>query len=278
LTSLLFKEGERRMSEEPELLTERAGAVEWITLNRPHRSNALTPSLVETLAGHLAELQADESARVIVLRGAGSAFCAGLDIKSKVARDAERDSDSQDEDRLPDLMRDIIVALHRCPQPVIALLQGPVCGGGFAMALAADIRVAAESAKMKIATLPLGMTSCELGASYFLPRYVGTSVATEMMLTDGWIYSDRALRTGLVSEVVPDADLGETAQRLVSQMVRTTPMGLRNTKITLQRCAELDRLEDVLDLERAAQDECLVGPHFQEGLNAFMEKREPNFT
>jgi enoyl-CoA hydratase/carnithine racemase len=260
-----------------DVVFERDGAVEWITLNRPDRMNALTPDLVQALADRLAEMRDDASLRVVVLRGAGRAFCAGLDIKAKAERDAVVAAGGADDDRLPDLMHDIVLGLHTCPAPVIALLNGPVAGGGFAMALAADIRVATPSTFMKISTLPLGMTSCELGVSYFLPRYVGVSVASELMLTDRRIAAERAQQLGLISQIVPEDGLDDAARVLISEMLRATPLGLRSTKKTFQRSLGLTDLEAVLDLERAAQDECLVGPHFQEGLAAFIEKRTPNF-
>ena len=116
--------------------------------------------------------------------------------------------------------------MRRCPQPIISLIQGPACGGGFAFVLASDVRIAAENARMNAAFIRIGLSACDMGTSYFLPRLVGTSLASELMLTGKFIEAERALSTGLVSEVVPLDQLSTAADSYVRDMMTTSPMGL----------------------------------------------------
>ncbi|HVF74463.1 MAG TPA: enoyl-CoA hydratase-related protein [Acidimicrobiales bacterium] len=256
------------MTEYETLVVERRGAVEWITFNRPTRLNAMDGTFGRELAGRVEALRTDTSVRVVVLRGAGRAFCAGLDIGARM---------EGNDDGLAERLAEIVVGLRRLPQPVIALVHGAACGGGFALALAADIRIAGESARMNDAFVTLGVSGCELGMSYFLPRELGMSVAAELMFTGRFIDASRALRLGLVSDVVPDADLEMTAQPLIDDMLRVAPLALRKTKETLYRAVEVDKLEAVVEMELATQVKCMQGPDFEEGLRAFVEKRAPVF-
>ena len=259
-----------RADDGPELLVERRGAVEWLTLNRPHRLNALTPTLVGLLADRFAALCDDETARVVVLRGAGRAFCSGLDIKEQVDSGGE----SEGMERLPQ----IILDMRRCPQPVIALVHGPACGGGFALALASDVRIAGATARMNDAFVRLGVSGCELGLTYFLPRHVGTSVAAELMYTGRFIDAARALAVGLVSEVVDDADLSAAGTTLADEMLQVAPTALRMTKQTFTRAHDIHNLAAVIAFETETQQACLASSDFEEALQAFVEKRPPQFA
>lgn len=254
------------------IIIERRGAVEWITLNRPDRLNAITAVMADELADHFAALNTDTSVRIVVMRGAGRGFCSGLDIKASTSG-GDPDMQGGGIGRLSEL----VLAMRSCPQPVIALVHGPACGGGFAFALAADVRIAGESARMNDAFALLGVSGCELGLSYFLPRQVGMSVAAELMMTGRFLDADRALRSGLVSEVVPDDELEAAGERLVADMLRVSPQGLRKTKQMLSRLCDLDDLEQVMALELETQLACMEGPDFKEALQAFAEKRPPQF-
>jgi enoyl-CoA hydratase len=209
---------------------------------------------------------------VVVLRGAGRGFCAGLDIKASVSDDAAMSGGGIAR------LSEIVLGLRSCPQPVIALVHGAACGGGFSFALAADIRIAGISARMNDAYALLGVSGCELGLSYFLPRQIGMSLAAELMMTGRFLDADRALRAGLVSEVVADDELEAAAERLIADMLRVSPMGLRMTKQTLVRTRDIDDLEKVIALELKTQMACMEGPDFKEAMLAFTEKRAPNFS
>jgi enoyl-CoA hydratase/carnithine racemase len=250
------------------LIVERRGPVEWITLNRPQQLNAITPQLANELADRFVALKHDPSARVVVLRGAGRAFCAGLDIKARTAGESDKGIER---------LSEIVLDIGRCPQPVIALVHGAACGGGFAFALAADIRIAGESARMNDAFVKLGVSGCELGLTYYLPRHVGTSVAAELMYTGRFIDAQRALAVGLVSRVVPDDALEAAADELIADMLRVAPFALRKTKETFRNTLDVDDVEKVIETELATQIECMRGPDFEEGMRAFVEKREPRF-
>ena len=256
---------------------ERDGPVDRITLDRPGRLNAIDDAMVAELCAHFTRLRDDLSCRIVVLRGAGGAFCAGLDLKARGAA-TERSAPAGDPEGRGPSLRNLVGLMRACPQPIVALVEGPACGGGFILALASDIRIAAESARMNVAFVKLGLSGCELGTSWFLPRIVGLSVARELMMTGRFIGARRALATGLVSEVTPDAELGAAGEAMVADLLRTSPTGLRRTKETLETALAIDDLHAVMRLEEHTQLLCLQGPDFAEATAAFLEKREPDFA
>ena len=201
------------------LLIERRDGVDRVTLNRPDHLNALDPSLIEALNGYFAGLQRDRGTRVVVLRGAGSAFCAGLDLKHAMARREGQQEPPGVQESLDSQRRiaEIVMLMRRCPQPIIAQVQGAAAGGGFALALAADVRIASKSARMNCAFIKLGVGGCDIGSSYFLPRLVGVSVASELILTGRFIHAERALAVGLVSKSL----------KKTNSMPRPLPMSMR---------------------------------------------------
>ena len=195
------------------------GAVAWLTLNRPHNLNALSAQMVTELEDFLHRLPKQTETRVVVMKGAGRAFCAGLDLKEQNRGGTGLGSSITDTVESQRRMSDLVVAMRRAPQPFIAAIRGPAAGGGFALALACDVRIAGESARFNAAFIRIGLTACDMGVSYFLPRAVGTSVASELMLTGRFINAQRALATGLVSELMPAEDI---FVRLVKQSISAT--------------------------------------------------------
>ena len=191
------------------LLVERPGEkgdVVVITLNRPRRLNAMSFELMQELYDTLCALETDARARVVVLVGAGKGFCSGADLVAAATGHGGRRWKGSEFANQQHFSR-VILKLAAIPQPVIACVHGHAAGGGFALALAADVRLAGESFKGHCAFVRLGLSGCEMGSSFFLPRYVGHSVASELMLTGDVIAAPRALATGLVSAVHPDAAL-----------------------------------------------------------------------
>lgn len=259
------------------IIVEKREETDWLTLNRPDALNAISLEMVGELADYFGRLYHDSATRIVVMRGAGRAFCAGLDIK-------ERRED--DEDAPPfgggfgfqGFLSDVYVKMRRCPQPIISLVQGAACGGGFAFLLASDIRVAGQSARMNAAFIRLGLSSCDMGTSYFLPRLVGTSIASELMLTGRFIEAERALATGLVSEVVEDDRLEAVAQAYVDDMLLASPMGLRMTKEGLGLAVDAASLEAAIAIENRNQLITSRSPNFAEGMAAFIEKRRPVYA
>ena len=175
-------------------------------------------------------------------------------------------------------LAEVYIRMRRCPQPIISLVHGPACGGGFSFVLASDIRIAGESSKMNAAYIRIGLSACDMGSSYFLPRLVGTSVASELMLTGRFINAERALSTNLVSEVVPDQDLEKAAETYINEMLATSPMGLRLTKEGLNMAIDAAGLEAAMALENRNQLMCSKTEDAKEGMRAFVEKRRPKYT
>jgi enoyl-CoA hydratase/carnithine racemase len=252
----------------------REGHLTWLTLDRPEALNTLSTRLVDELHDFLLALPEDTETRGVVVRGRGRAFCAGLDLK---------------EDRggagggVPAALRtqrhiaELALWMRRAPQPIIAAVHGAAAGGGFAIALAADVRIAGESARMNAAFIRLGLSACDVGVSYFLPRIVGASVASELLLTGDFIDAQRALATGLVSRVVPDAQLETAARELAGRMLRNSPVALRLTKECLRINVDAASLEAAIAMEDRNQVLTSTSRDFREGVAAFLEKRDPVF-
>jgi enoyl-CoA hydratase len=257
------------------LLVEKEGQVDWVTMNRPETLNALNRQLVDELRDYFAKLYWDKETRIVVLRGAGTAFSAGLDLKEPREENTGGVPYGLRSQRR---ISEIVMLMRRCPQPIISLLKGPVCGGGFGFALASDVRIAGESMRANCAFIKIGLSGCDIGTSYFLPRLVGASVAAELLLTGRFIKADRALRTGLVSEVVPDDKLEDTARVLVDEMLATTPLGLRLTKECLNVSIDASSLEAQIAVEDRNQILCAQSADFREGIDAFLQKRKPKYS
>lgn len=267
------------MSTYKTLKIEKEGAVDWVTMNRPDALNAMNPALVSDLLDYFGNLYMDHSVRVVVLRGAGRAFCAGLDLKDRSNAPEAGTASSSPQAGLVGQRRisEIVMRMRRAPQPIISLVHGPACGGGFALALASDIRIAGESARMNAAFIRIGLSACDIGVSYFLPRLVGVSVASELMMTGRFINATRAERVGLVSEVVPDDQLASAVQPYLDEMLTTTPLGLRLTKECLNMSVDAGSLEAAVAMEDRNQILCAQTQDFREGISAFLGKRAPEY-
>jgi len=257
------------------LLVDSRGPVDWVTLNRPDASNALDQPLITALLSYFEGLRNQHAVRVVVLKANGRHFCAGADLAAGAF-----DNDSRTPHNIWAMQRqisDIYRAMRRCPQPIVSLVQGAACGGGFSLALASDIRIAGETAKMNAAYIKIGLTGADMGSSYFLPRLVGTSVASELLMTGRFIHADRALAVSLVSQVVPDADLEQAAQPYVDEMLRTSPMGLRLTKEALNTAIDAGGLDAALAMEDRHQSLLMMTDDSVEAVMSFLEKREPDY-
>jgi enoyl-CoA hydratase/carnithine racemase len=234
------------MSDEGEVLVvEHRDGVDWLTLDRPAKHNALDPALIDALCDHFAQVAERDDVRVIVLRGNGASFCAGLDLAAHLA------SGGKGTARIVELMP----LMRACPQPVISVLHGAVKGGGFVMGLASDIRIAGESARMDETFINIGLSGCDVGITYLLPRLVGLSLASELMLTGRSIDARRAERLGLVAEVVADEDLEQAATALAGELCSKSPLGLRRTKEMLNRAFSFHDLSEVIQMELDIQIE-----------------------
>jgi enoyl-CoA hydratase/carnithine racemase len=262
------------------LLIEHDDGVDRVTLNRPDSLNALDPALIDALNDYFQGLQRNRKTRVVVLKGAGANFCAGLDLKHAMASRSGQNAPRTVTESLDSQRRiaDIVMLMRRCPQPIIALVQGAAAGGGFALALAADIRIAAKSARMNCAFIKLGLGGCDIGSSYFLPRLVGVSVASELILTGRFIHADRALAVGLVSEVVEDGQIETAAAPYIDAMMTASPVGLRLSKECINMSVDAGSIEAVIAMEDRNQVLCSRSEDFEEGIRAFIEKRKPVYV
>ncbi len=252
------------------------GEVVWATMNRPDRLNALSRGLVKELREFFVDLYWRRDVRVVVLTGAGDAFCAGLDLKERgdpqAARSIGAGLTRQRE------ISEIVIAMRRCPQPIIACVNGAAAGGGFALALASDVRIATPKMRMNAAFIRIGLSACDIGVSYFLPRMVGSSVAAEYMLTGRFIDAERAYQLGLVSRIVEKDQLKAEAQGFVDDMLHATPLGLRLTKEALNHAIDAGGLEAAIAMEDRNQILASSDGDFDEGIRAFLEKRRPQYT
>jgi enoyl-CoA hydratase/carnithine racemase len=249
--------------------------VAWVTLDRPERLNALNPLLIAELNAFFGGLNARSEARVVVLRGAGRAFCAGLDLKEIQASGARKSVSDMLE--VQKNVRDVMLAMRRCPQPIISIVQGAASGGGFALALASDIRLLTPDARMNVAFIRVGLSGADVGVSYFLPRLVGASVAAEYMLTGRFMNAQRALALGLASQVDELPALEQEAAALAADMLAATPLGLRLTKEALTFAIDAPSLDAAIAMEDRNQVLCTQGEDFAEGIAAFLEKRAPRY-
>ncbi len=256
------------------LLQEMRGNTLWLTLNRPDALNSMNAELVQALRDTFEGLKTQSDVRMVVLRANGRAFCAGLDLQSG---GWGGDDSPQALLAMQTGISDIYRAMRRCPQPIIALIQGAACGGGFSLALAADIRIAATDARMNAAYIRAGLTACDMGCSYLLPRLVGLSVASELMLTGRFIDAQRALQVNLVSEVVAPEQLSAAAETYITDMSLTSPMGLRLTKEGLNFAIDAPSLDAAMALEDRQQTLVAGTQDAREAINAFLEKRPPQW-
>lgn len=250
------------------------GPVVLVTMNRPDSLNALNDEMVTELRDLFASLYWRRDLRLVVLTGAGRAFCAGLDVKIN-----DRAPGDDVEGILLGQRRisEIVIGMRRCPQPIIALVNGVASGGGFALALASDVRIGTPKARMNAAFIKLGLSGCDIGVSYFLPRMVGSSVAAEYLLTGRFITPEVSLRHGIFSQVVEIDDLHSCGQDLIRDMLYTSPLGLRLTKDALNFAIDAQGLEAVIAMEDRNQTLTAQGPDFAEGIAAFREKRVPRY-
>jgi enoyl-CoA hydratase/carnithine racemase len=257
------------------------GAIAWLTLNRPQALNALNSTMVSELHDYLERLRDDRATRVVIVRGAGRAFCSGLDLKEHSGGRPGDDTLGSSTSATLEVQRRIsglVIAVRRLPQPFIAAVRGPASGGGFALALACDVRLAGASARFNAAFIRIGLTGCDMGISYTLPRAVGTSIAYELLLTGRFIDAQRALATRMVSEVVADAELDGAADKLAHEMAETSPLGLSLTKECIGANIDAASIESAIAMEDRNQALCVRSGYLAEGARAFVEKRKPHFA
>lgn len=249
------------------------GVIDWLTLNRPDRLNAMNPLMCDELQDYFGTLQFDHTVRVVILSGAGRAFCAGYDLKEA----AGVSTGPVPGMRFQRQVSEIYMRMHRAPQPIVCLAHGATTGGGFAFALASDVAIVTPDVKMNVAMVKIGLTGCDVGISYFLPRAVGRSIAAELMMTGRFIDAERAMSLGLVSEIVDKVELEASGRAMANDMLNASPMGLRLTKEGLRLATDAGSLEAAVALEDRGQILCANAGFFEEGIAAFQQRRAANY-
>ncbi len=257
----------------PLVLEERSGAVTTLRLNRPEKLNALNPELCRELVHALLRASDDKSVRTVVLTGAGRGFCAGGDIN--YIHDARMRKSVRDFQALLEVGKEVCLAIATMPKLVIAAVNGPAAGGGMSLALACDLRLASDQAMFKQAFAQLGLYP-DLGATFFLPRIVGLSRASELFYTSERLSAEEAHRIGIVYAVYPHDQFDAEVQKFAAQMAAAPPLAYRDVKRTM--ISEAHRaLDEAITEENRLQGHCFLSEDCAEGLNAFLEKRAPNF-
>lgn len=262
-----------------ELSTPEPG-ISLLTLSRPERLNALSPELLDELHRTLELVAADPECRVLVLTGAGRGFCAGLDLTAfdlGTQNTREQKQSPQERLRLQQQIAALVPKLRAMPQPVVAAVNGAAAGGGLALALASDVRIAGASARFNVAFVRIGLSGCDIGVSWMLPRLVGASRAFELMLTGRIIDAAEADHIGLVSRVVPDAELVESAMETARAICANSPMGVRMTKEVMWSQLEIGSLQAGIDLENRTQILTSYTEDHDEAAAAFRDRRAPAF-
>ena len=258
------------------LAVDAPSGVATITLNRPERLNALTFEVYAELRDLFPALDADPSVRAIVLTGAGRGFCSGGDVEDIIGALFGRDAAGLLE--FTRMTCDVVANMRRCRRPIIAALNGTVAGAGAVLAAASDVRFAAESARIAFLFVKVGLSGADMGVSWMLPRLVGASRAFELLLTGRLIDSTEADRIGLVTRVVPDGDVVDSALETAGLILGNSPFGVRMTKEVMWSQLEIGSLQAGIDLENRTQILSSMTSNMEEATAAFFEKRPASFS
>jgi enoyl-CoA hydratase len=266
------------------------GAIVVLTINRPHRRNALDAQTLAELHRLLDTLNGDPAARAVVLTGAGSAFCAGADIKAQpddlidaaatpqTALQAAATSTVAITFSAQELMASAFEKIHRLRQPVIAAINGYALGGGFALALACDIRLAVPEATFGAVFIRHGVSACDMGTSYHLPRLIGASRAADLMLTGRVFDATEAAAIGLVLDVVDGGELLDTAVAKAREIAHNSPLAVWMTKETMWQTVDAPSLRHALDIENRTQVMCTATGDLAQSFAAFSEDGIPQWN
>lgn len=249
--------------------------VATITLNRPETLNALTPAMRKSFAAALELAENDDDVRVIIITGTGKGFCSGGDVKAM--NEARKSGKASVLDDRIDPIRDrIVLALRESTKPIIAAVNGAAAGAGMNIALACDIRIAADTAKFGETFAKRGLHP-DWGGTYFLPRIVGMAKACELIWSGKMISAQEAQDLGIVSQLEAPDELMRSALDMANSFAAGPPIAIRMAKRAIYRSMD-STLREALEYETYAQNTCSSTMDAKEGIAAFVEKREPVFT
>lgn len=256
-----------------DVIFEKEEGIATVTLNRPDRLNAFSPQMRVSLFRIIEEVSDDDEVRVLIITGAGRGFCTGYDWKDRGSLNpAELGLGNRY--RL-DPLGWLGLKVHSLDKPTIAAVNGTAAGGGFALALACDFRIASEEARMGPVFVRRGL-SLDWGVSYFLPRLVGLSKALEIAITGDMVDAREAERIGLVNRLVPEKDLMNETRAFAAKIAKGPPIAIKLSRRSIYRAQQMD-LVQTLDYESYALGICFQTEDLQEGVQAFLEKREPHY-
>lgn len=245
-----------------------------ITLDRPERLNALTFEVYRELSDTFAALRTEDDVRVVVITGAGRAFCSGGDVHDIIGELFSRNMEGLLE--FTRMTCDLIRNIRSLPRPVIASLNGTTAGAGACIALASDIRVASDDAKIAFLFVKVGLSGADMGAAHLLPRVVGLAKAAELLYTGDFISAPEAERIGLYNRVVPAEELAGATREFAERLAQGPSFAMAKTKEMLNRETDMN-LSEALECEAQAQAICMQHPDYREAYEAFVEKRPPRF-
>ncbi|HEX7998367.1 MAG TPA: enoyl-CoA hydratase-related protein [Pyrinomonadaceae bacterium] len=248
--------------------------IRMITLDRPEKLNAFAGHMRRDLAEALEQSASDRSVRVVVITGAGRAFCAGADVAYMAELMERRDTDEFV--RLLGAGRRVVTAIREMAKPVVASINGPAYGAGFNLALCCDLRIAAESASFSQSFVKVGLHP-DWGGTYFLPRMLPPNLACEMFFLGDAVNAERALQLGLVNRVVADAELAQETWKLAERLRDAPYRSIAAAKHAVYMSDDAS-LERMLQYETEAQLQCFESEEARERVRAFLEKREPRRT
>jgi len=262
----------------------------FLTFNRPEKANAISFQMVEDLHSLFDSLMTNLDCRVLIMKAEGNVFNAGQDLSEATVLKSKRKPDHLKKYYyldIPEVVKsfwyyqsriaDIIVKMRNISQPIIAVIQGAAMGAGFSLAMAADIRLTGKDAKFNAGYINIGLTGSDMGSSYFLPRLIGLSRASELLFTGRFLDAKEANEIGFVSKIVDEEKLLDVAMKLANEMLSKSPLGLRMTKQALNLSLNSPSLETMIQLENRGQVLAGSSKDVFEAFNAYMEKRNPKF-
>ena len=264
-----------------------------LTLNRPEKLNTLSFQMIQDLHVIFDHLLVNLDCRVLILQAKGRVFCAGLDLKESTILQSKKKPaelkekffflDAPDKDIIKAKLyaqmhtSQIFIKMRKISQPIITIINGAASGVGFALVLSSDMRIASSKARFNNAFINVGFSGSDLGSSYHLPRLIGMSRAAEIMYTGRFLSAEEAEQIGLVSRIVDEEKLLDSALELAKDLLKKSPLGLRLTKQAINLSLDAPSLETLTQLENRAQMLCSTSEDIMEGIQAFMEKREPSY-
>jgi len=269
----------------------RENGIGIISLNRPEKLNAISFQMEEELHQVLDDLMVNLDCRILILRGEGRAFSAGTDLQEGLILNSKKSPEGYGKFYFLNTsepikkkiyhqwrITQIIVKMRKIPQPIIAAVHGSVAGGGLGFAMASDIRIASDDVNFINASINIGLTGADMGSSYFLPRLIYLSRATEIIYSGRGVSGDEAEKIGFILKVVKKENLLDETFKLAEELLTKSPLGLRMTKEALNFSLDSPSLNNVLQLENSSIVLSFSSKDMNEAANAFFEKRKPNYS